>query len=169
MLVSSNKLFLTYQQKQQQLSDVNLKKQINNLQHAGNENVSDHDQLNFSELFHLSNTLNAPNSISKLLSKIKIDKKRSTTTKNETLGDNSDIKHARINMKIATSHAVRSNHSSKSRRKRGILGYGHDSINPFEDARIFLFNPLCCFGWKAADMEVSNMKNWLRDIRTTVG
>lgn len=57
----------------------------------------------------------------------------------------------------------------RQRKKRGILGYGHDSINPFEDARIFLFNPLCCFGWKAADMEMSNMKNWLRDIRTTVG
>ncbi|CAG2113314.1 unnamed protein product [Medioppia subpectinata] len=46
----------------------------------------------------------------------------------------------------------------RSRQKRGLLG--QDSINPFEDARIFVFNPLCCFNWKAAEVEWSNAKNW---------
>lgn len=75
---------------------------------------------------------------------------------------------------------------SLRRSRRGLLG--QDSINPFEDARVFVFNPLCCFNWKAAEVEWSNAKNWYtkrdidrskmqiyyffcraRDIRTSVG
>ena len=57
---------------------------------------------------------------------------------------------------------------SLKRSKRGLLG--QDSINPFEDARIFVFNPLCCFNWKAAEVEWSNAKNWynLQHIDRTI-
>ncbi|CAG2168684.1 unnamed protein product [Oppiella nova] len=62
------------------------------------------------------------------------------------------------NKKVVRSQVNNSKDKGLKRTKRGLLG--QDSINPFEDARIFVFNPLCCFNWKAADVEWSNAKNW---------